>query len=653
VELIFSSHTTQVSKRSDGDGKADVFLQWKNLNLSILEKDPKKSGFCNPVMEQKKILRNINGYAKSGQLLAIMGPTGCGKTSLLNVLAGRVAKAGMAAAELTGEVLVNNRPRDDKGFRRVSAYVVQDDRLYPHLTVHETLTLAAHFFLPSSATDEEKESIVTGIIMELGLKKVRDTIIGDERVRGVSGGERKRANIAVQLISNPKVLFMDEPTSGLDSFQAQSVMEAMKAVAAAGRLVISVIHQPRSSIFKMFDDLLLLSSGQSIYFGKAAGAAAYFQTSAGLTCPPLFNPSDFYLDMLSPDFRSKAREEFTTKRISTLARNWTVTETGVLKKELENREYNGQELVPDVPTCYEEFDGQRLVRNFKLLCWRAFTEQMREVPTLVIKVTITIMVALIIGGIFQNLSYDQASVGNRVGLLFVISINQGFNAVSGVLNVFPKEKVIVNRERAANAYDTLSYFVAKYLVELPINIMPCVIFGSIVYWMVGLNPDRFGYFILILMLEAVTAVSLGLAVSAAAPNIELAQALGPLPIILSLIFGGFFINLASLPLLAEFLPYISFLKWVFQSLAINEFTDVTFECNLEPKTMCSNTGAEVLQRLTFTDTLGESVFGLAMMFLGFTVLAFILLERNFTTYIELGYVGSKFDKNAHVKYAAE
>jgi ABC-type multidrug transport system permease subunit len=357
--------------------------------------------------------------------------------------------------------------------------------------------------------------------------------------------------------------------------------------------------------------------------------------------------------MLSPDFRSKAREEFTIKRISTLARNWTVTETEILRKELENREYNGQELVPDVPTCYEEFDGQRLVRNFKLLCWRAFTEQMREVPTLVIKVTITTLVALIVGGIFQNLSYDQASVGNRVGLLFVISINQGFNAVSGVLNVFPKEKVIVNRERAANAYDTLSYFVAKYLVELPINIMPCVIFGSIVYWMVGLNPDRFGYFILILMLEAVTAVSLGLAVSAAAPNVELAQALGPLPIILSLIFGGFFINLASLPLLAEFLPYLSFLKWVFQSLAINEFTDVTFECNLEPKTMCSNTGAEVLQRLTFTDTLGESVFGLAMVFLGFTVLAFILLERNFTTYIELGYVGSKFDKNAHVKYAAE
>jgi len=611
-----------------------------------MEKNSKKSAFCKPVMEKKRILRNINGYAKSGQLLAIMGPTGCGKTSLLNVLAGRVAKAGMAAAALTGQVLVNNKPREDKSFRRVSAYVLQDDRLYPHLTVHETLSLAAHFFLPSSTTEAQKEAIVSGVILELGLKKVRDTIIGDERVRGVSGGERKRANIAVQLISNPKVLFMDEPTSGLDSFQAQSVMEAMKSVAAAGRLVISVIHQPRSSIFKMFDDLLLLSVGQTIYFGKANEAAAYFRTSAGLNCPALFNPSDFYLDMLSPDFRSKAKEEFTTNRIEALAANWTVTEKGFLEAELKDRQFNSKELVPDVPTCYEEFDGQRLIRNFKLLCWRAAAEQTREIPTLVIKFTVTTVIALIIGGMFQNLSYDQASIGNRTGLLFIICINQGFNAVSGVLNVFPKEKVIVNRERAANAYDTLSYFVAKYLVELPLNIAPCIIFGTIVYWMVGLNPDRFGYFLLILMLEAVTAVSLGLAVSAAAPNVELAQALGPLPIILSLIFGGFFINLDSLPAVAEFLPYISFLKWVFQSLAINEFTDVVFKCDLTPATMCANTGAEVLNRLTFTSTLGESVFGLAMVFCGFTALAFFLLDRNYTTYIELGYVGSKFSSNA-------
>jgi energy-coupling factor transporter ATP-binding protein EcfA2 len=149
-------------------------------------------------------------------------------------------------------------------------------------------------------TDEEKELRVTAIIAELGLVKARNTCIGDEKVRGISGGERKRANVAVQLISNPTVLFMDEPTSGLDSFQAQAIMESMKNLAKNGRLVISVIHQPRSSIFDMFDKLLLLSEGRSMFLGKATDAVLHFER-LGHKSPPFFNPSDFFLDILSPD----------------------------------------------------------------------------------------------------------------------------------------------------------------------------------------------------------------------------------------------------------------------------------------------------------------------------------------------------------------
>jgi ABC-type Mn2+/Zn2+ transport system ATPase subunit len=113
--------------------------------------------------------------------------------------------------------------------------------------------ISAHFFLPDFVKEEQKKELVDSVVQELGLGKTVDTIVGDEKVRGVSGGERKRANIAVQLITDPSVLFLDEPTSGLDSFQAQAVMEAMKNMATCGRLVISVIHQPRSSIYDMFD----------------------------------------------------------------------------------------------------------------------------------------------------------------------------------------------------------------------------------------------------------------------------------------------------------------------------------------------------------------------------------------------------------------
>jgi ABC-type multidrug transport system ATPase subunit len=125
---------------------------------------------------------------------------------------------------------------------------LQDDRMYAHLTVFETLMYSAHFYLPNDVTDEQKAELVTNVISELGLGKVRDTYIGDEKIRGVSGGERKRANIGVQLISDPAVLFLDEPTSGLDSFQAQAVIDSMRAIAHRGRLVITVIHQPRYSM---------------------------------------------------------------------------------------------------------------------------------------------------------------------------------------------------------------------------------------------------------------------------------------------------------------------------------------------------------------------------------------------------------------------
>lgn len=208
-----------------------------------------------------------------------------------------------ARTKLTGSILVNGAPRKDEQFRRISGYVLQDDKMYPHLTVYETMMLAAHFYLPNDVTLEAKDTLVMNVIDEMGLRKARDTIIGDEKVRGVSGGERRRANIGAQLISDPAVLFLDEPTSGLDAFQANSVMESMKNLAINGRLVISVIHQPRSSIYEMFDRLLLLSCGRVMFLGDVRDAYPFFSYT-GNECPRNYNPSDFFLDVLSPDSRN-------------------------------------------------------------------------------------------------------------------------------------------------------------------------------------------------------------------------------------------------------------------------------------------------------------------------------------------------------------
>jgi ABC-type multidrug transport system ATPase subunit len=327
----------------------------------------------------------------------------------MNVLAGRVAGLTLADTALTGKIYVNGHLRDDNTFRKLSAYVLQDDRLYPHLTVYETLMMSAHFFLPDEIANEQKESLVSSVINELGLTKVRDTIIGDEIVRGVSGGERKRANIAVQLISDPAILFLDEPTSGLDSFQSQAVMEAMKAMSINGRLVITVIHQPRSSIFDMFDQLLLLSEGKVIYLGIAKEAMNHFMNS-GFLMPKFFNPADFFLDILSPDTRTKELEIAAFNRINCLATIWRKKshEEHLISVKTSERLENSSILLFN-----QKASLTRFIRNIRLLFWRSWSEVSRDKPVIMFKCILSIFFSCIIGAMYSNIGHDQASIYNR------------------------------------------------------------------------------------------------------------------------------------------------------------------------------------------------------------------------------------------------
>lgn len=400
---------------------------------------------------------------------------------MLNILAARVPQNGSALSKLSGKVHVNGKLRVDEDFRKISAYVMQDDYMYAHLTVFETLMLSAHFFLPESLSYEAKAQHVDNTIAELGLVKARDTIIGNDKVRGISGGERRRTSIAVQILCDPAVLFLDEPTSGLDAFQSQAVMECMKKLASAGRLVISVIHQPRSSIFDMFDKLLLLSEGRTMYYGNAKDAVPYFKAMQ-YSCPEDFNPSDFFLDLLSPDNRSAESEMETRNRIRYVGDMW-------LKNQTENKtatDPNG--LILDSLDDYSsikkigtELSFQKTIRNFYLLCWRSWAQQSRDKPVIIAKFVGCILFALIIGGIYSNIGYDQRSIQNRKGVLFFILINQGFNSLTAVLNSFPIEKIIVNRERSGNAYSTISYCFAKIFVETPLNLLPILIYCVIIH----------------------------------------------------------------------------------------------------------------------------------------------------------------------------
>ena len=349
--------------------------------------------------------------------------------------------------------------------------------MYAFLTVFETLMLSAHFFLPEELSDADKTRIADGVIAELGLVKARDTIIGNDKVRGVSGGERKRVSIGVQLLSDPAVLFLDEPTSGLDAFQSQAVMECLKNLATNGRLVISVIHQPRSSIYEMFDKLLILSEGRTMYYGDAEKAVDYF-VSVGYTCPDAFNPADFFLDLLSPDNRSSESEEETANRIRFLGQKWkeySSSEKYLVLKDENEEDFRSVKLIGSGASW------RKTIRNTGFLFWRSFVQQARDIPTTFGKILPVIFFSLLIGGLYSNIGNSQTSIMNRQGVLYFILINQGFISVNAVINSFVLEKQIVGREMSGRAYSTLSYCMAKVLVEMPLNVLPIVVYCCVVH----------------------------------------------------------------------------------------------------------------------------------------------------------------------------
>ncbi|XP_042563190.1 broad substrate specificity ATP-binding cassette transporter ABCG2-like, partial [Clupea harengus] len=244
-------------------------LTFQNIRYTVQE----RRNLCTCSGEEKEILKNVSGLMKTG-MNAIMGPTGSGKTSLLDVIAGRKDPRGLRS----GRVLVDGQLVTAE-LRLSSAYVVQDDILMGTLSVRESLLFSANLRLPQRQNSSSaKKQRVESIIQELGLQDCADTKIGTEFLRGVSGGERKRCSIGMELITSPSLLFLDEPTTGLDSNTANSIMALLHRLSRSGKTIIFSIHQPRYSIFRRFDQLTLLHKGEIIYAGPSNDTMGYFQS---------------------------------------------------------------------------------------------------------------------------------------------------------------------------------------------------------------------------------------------------------------------------------------------------------------------------------------------------------------------------------------
>ncbi|XP_030127803.4 broad substrate specificity ATP-binding cassette transporter ABCG2 isoform X1 [Taeniopygia guttata] len=576
----------------DLSGRVGSVLTFHNIYYHVKI----KTGFlCFQKTTKKEVLRDVNGIMKPG-LNAILGPTGSGKSSLLDILAARKDPRG-----LSGDILINGAPQP-ANFKCTSGYVVQDDVVMGTLTVRENLQFSAALRLPKSVKEQEKNERVNQIIKELGLSKVADSKVGTQFSRGVSGGERKRTNIGMELITDPAILFLDEPTTGLDASTANAVLLLLKRMSKQGRTIIFSIHQPRYSIFRLFDSLTLLAAGRLLYHGPAQHAIEYFQ-SIGYQCEPYNNPADFFLDVINGDSTAvamnKADESNTVDSTEERSEYDKALAEQLAEKYCNSAYYRETKVYLESISSGNKKKTKGLFRQItyansflhqlKWVSRRTFKNLIGNPQASIAQLCITSFLGLVVGAIYFGLEENSAGLQNRVGAMFFLTTNQCFSSVSA-LELFVVEKKIFIHEYISGYYRTSVYFIAKLMADLiPIRTMPSIIFTCIVYFMLGLKPTVQAFFTMMftLMMVSYTATSMALAIAAGQSVVAIANLFMTVAFVFMIIFSGLLVNLTSIMSWLSWLKYFSIPRYGMTALQINELTDLNF-CGSSNTTVLSS-----------------------------------------------------------------
>ncbi|RCV46474.1 hypothetical protein SEVIR_9G539300v4 [Setaria viridis] len=575
----------------------------------------------------REILGGISGSASPGEVLALMGPSGSGKTTLLSILGGR---AGGGAVE--GCISYNDEPYC-KSLKRRIGFVTQDDVLFTHLTVKETLTYAALLRLPRTMTRQQKKERAMDIIYELGLERCQDTMIGGSFVRGVSGGERKRVCIGNEILINPSLLFLDEPTSGLDSTTALRIVQLLHDIAEDGKTVITTIHQPSSRLFHNFDKLILLGKGSLLYFGKASEAMPYFQS---IGCTPLFamNPAEFLLDLANGNTNDVSVPSELDDKVHMENHNLEnnnskndcrpsaqdvheylvdAYETRVAfkeKKKLLAPLPISDDLKATITSSKREW-GTSWWQQYSILFCRGIKERRHDYLSWM-RITQVIATSVILGLLWwRSDPRTLKGLEDQAGLLFFIAVFWGFFPVFTAIFTFPQERAMLNKERAVDMYKLSAYFLARTTSDLPLDLFLPVVFMVIVYFMAGLKATATHFFLsmLTVFLSIIAAQGLGLVIGASLLDIKKATTLASVTVMTFMLAGGFFVK--TVPPFISWLRYLSFNYHTYRLLLKVQYDPVP----------------EILTTTKHMDNGATEVAALVAMIIGYRVLAYLSLRR--------------------------
>ena len=574
-------------------------IHFQNMGLKLLVGEAKG----------KVVLDNVTGVIPPGSFVAVMGPSGSGKSTFMHTLAGKAFYG-----ERMGKVLINNDEVDLTMFSKIVGFVKQDDIMLREMTVAETLLFNARMRYDEHSIDRPT-GLANAMLRALDLCHVRDIPIGDEKKRGISGGQRKRVNIGMELVALPSILFLDEPTSGLDSSSSMTVCGALRQMADVGISVIAVIHQPRYEIFQMFHKVLLLAKGgKLVYYGDPTEALSYFEQYLGIPCPQHVNPPDFFMDTISGDTNSaglsiddmvKKWNEYAAERASKVpptpmaSREGSTLEIVTSSKSLHARdvEVSGAQLA----AMASKKGMPNVIQQLVFFTQRSFVQLSRDLLWFFTDLMLVLVAGFFLGLVFSESQYrpplpqqivnkSMSAFGNTpppgLASFFDRPIDDpiiseasltcmaiGMTGVTAALRVFGNEQIVYWREASAGM-STASYFFAKNITHLLFIILSPLLYLGPFLTFVSARASFIAYY-RVLVLTQFTTVGLGYLISIVSPS-GLAQLAGVVVVLVFSMFGGSrptLVEIKSMFVLLQAMPYVSYIRWAQEALYIEEISE--------------------------------------------------------------------------------
>jgi len=543
--------TAYATEKEEKNEPIDV--EYRGLTYKVASKNASLGWF--------HVLRSLNGSCRSGRLQALMGPSGGGKTSFLDLLAGNVY-----GGKVEGQIFVNGVETRLKSMRKLSCYVMQHPILLSSATVKEALITSALLRLSKTITRIQKDHLVNDILEELGLTECANVLVGSEKddIKGISGGQIRRLAIGIELVTRPRLILLDEPTSGLDSEIALTVMLTLKSLAQNGRTVVCSIHQPNSDIVDTFDDFHLLSHGKTVFAGPWENAVPFFDR-IGFQVPTYKNPTDYFMSLLKEkdvDNTIALRFEAEQRLAETENRIRPTSSTLIAQGDK-----NGGPTQSDVPWWSQT--AILWIRFFRtwmrnpILFWSEFTQY--------------VLVGIFIGLMYLNVGDDlNFGTNDRLASHFFVLAAMVFVPAFGAVTLWDNERKLVKVETNRKSYSLAAYFLAKTATTWPMEIAQCFVCSLVVYWMIGYQSGagKFITFFVFLTMFQLISETIGILAAFLTTRSQYAIVSLSMGILVVISFTGFIVR--DIPVFFKWIQKVAYISYATAALAKSEFDGIDF-----------------------------------------------------------------------------